>query len=267
MWKSSSPHCHGKTIAGTAGGLCTPTRPARLYPAALVHTHLSPNQCLPTDTSRPFYHIPHSIGCSRKKRKKERKKNELPKKRGINSVKITPLHLRFVREENIHSEPRERYRVAGQKSSRRTANLPFDSALSPSRSSRLSPAPTAPQNITISSISSAWLPGFFLARLPVRVSWLFLGSARPGRLCPCRQLRRAASGRLRQSVRGSGASRKQPANISGVRGQRLADSNPIKHRLTQPWRRAGAGCESVEPCREGSGLNPSGGGGDNLCRK
>lgn len=67
----------------------------------------------------------------------------------------------------------------------------------------------------------------------------------------------AASTAFVQSASGSGESRKQRANISGVRGQRLSDSNPIKHRLGQPWRRAG-GRRRVEPC--GSAPEASGGG-------
>lgn len=135
-----------------------------------------------------------------------------------------------------------------QKSSRGKEILPFDSTLSPSRSSRLSPAPTAQQSTTISLISSAWLPGFCV-RPPVCA---LRGS-------PCSALLSAVSGglsrsavsvqgaspsgfgRLRQSIRRSGASRKQQANISEVRGQRLADSNPIK---TPAWKRAGAVSES-----------------------
>lgn len=135
-----------------------------------------------------------------------------------------------------------------QKSSRGKETLPFDSTLSPSRSSRLSPAPTAQQSTTISLISSAWLPGFCV---PPPVCAL--------RGSPCSALLSAVSGglsrsavsvqgaspsgfgRLRQSIRRSGASRKQQANISEVRGQRLADSNPIK---TPAWKRAGAVSES-----------------------
>lgn len=81
----------------------------------------------------------------------------------------------------------------------------------------------------------------FAARL-----WAALSvAARPGRLCPCGELRCAApAGFVSRSGGAEGGSRKQPANISGVRGQRLVDSNPIKHRLRQPWRRAGAGSES-----------------------
>lgn len=75
-------------------------------------------------------------------------------------------------------------------------------------------------------------------------------AARPGWLCPRRELRRAApAGFVSRSGGAEGGSRKQPANISGVRGQRLADSNPIKHRLRQPWRRAGAGSESSRVVR------------------
>lgn len=43
----------------------------------------------------------------------------------------------------------------------RIENLPFDSTMSPSRSSRLSPAPTKRQNTAGSWISSAWLPSRF----------------------------------------------------------------------------------------------------------
>lgn len=137
------------------------------------------------------------------------------------------------------------------KSSRGTEILPFDSTLFPSRSSRLFPAPTAPQNITISSISSAWLSRFSpSACLCVRRGSAGSRAARPGLLCPCEALRRAASAGFVSRFTGSGGSRKQPANINGVRGQRLEDSNPIKHRLRQPWRRAGAGRESSRavPC-------------------
>lgn len=70
-------------------------------------------------------------------------------------------------------------------------------------------------------------------------SALFVAT-RPGWLCPRRELRRAAlAAFVSRSGGAEGGSRKQPADISGVRGQRLADSNPIKHWLRQPWRRAG----------------------------
>ncbi|KAI4830077.1 hypothetical protein KUCAC02_001730 [Chaenocephalus aceratus] len=74
--------------------------------------------------------------------------------------------------------------------------------------------------------------------------------------------------RLRRvSSVGQGERREQEAaSISGVRGQRLAGSNPIKRRLRQPWRRAGAGSESSRAVR-GSVLTPSKGGGDCPCRK
>ncbi|KAK1890838.1 hypothetical protein KUDE01_009669 [Dissostichus eleginoides] len=71
----------------------------------------------------------------------------------------------------------------------------------------------------------------------------------------------------RASSVGQGERREQEAaSISGVRGQRLAGSNPIKRRLRQPWRRAGAGSESSRAVR-GSVLKPSKGGGDCPCRK
>lgn len=165
---------------------------------------------------------------------------------------------RFVAGRTVHTGAGAD-RVA-RKSSRGTELLPSDSALSPSRSSKLFPAPRAPQNTAISSISSAWLRDLFsppaCVRACVYVSRL---SAPLCSGCSSGSSRSAVSvrgaslsgfGRLRQSVRGSVDSRKQQANISGVRGQRLTDSNPIKHRLKLPWRRAGAGTESSRavPC-------------------
>lgn len=139
--------------------------------------------------------------------------------------------------------------------------LPFGLTLSPSRSSRLSPAPKAPQSITISWISSAWLPGCCSARVLLR---LVLSSA-PRRWSGsfpvgcvsvrgrfAERLRRGELSSVGRSVRQgeSGGSRKHPANIGGVRGQRLADSDPIKRRLGQPGRRAGgAGSESSRAVR------------------
>ncbi|TNN56309.1 hypothetical protein EYF80_033515 [Liparis tanakae] len=74
-------------------------------------------------------------------------------------------------------------------------------------------------------------------------------AARPGSAVSVRGASPCGFGELRQSVRGSGGSRKHPANIGGVRGQRLPDSNPIKRRLRQPWRRAGADSESSRAVR------------------
>lgn len=219
------PLCHGKVITGAAGGLRTPTRPAPLPCCPCPHSS-PPNQCrLHTDTSRPFITLltasvqPQNRAPERRTEEEEEEK----KKRGHDSVKITPLHLRFVLEENEPCGQRE-------KSSRGTEILPFDSSLSPSRSSRLSPAPTAPQNTTISSISSAWLPRFLRppawcrgsarGSAPVRL-WLWLW-----RLVPvgCVRAERVAE-RLRQaSSVGQGERREQEAASQHQRGERAKAS-------------------------------------------
>lgn len=236
--------CRRAPSPGTAGGLCTPTSQGvsePSSPATLVHTHLQPNQCLATDTSRPFPPFFFSLKKliplrivqpqpPRAPRKEEKRLNSAEPQRSIFALSWKKTSTRT------------------QKSSRGKETLPFDSTLSPSRSSRLSPVPTAQQSTTISLISSAWLPGFCV---PPPVCAL--------RGSPCSALLSAVSGglsrsavsvqgaspsgfgRLRQSIRRSGASRKQQANISEVRGQRLADSNPIK---TPAWKRAGAVSES-----------------------
>lgn len=246
--------CHGKAITGTAGGLCTPTGQPR-FPAALVYTHLHQINACPLILSGPLSHSSQHRCC---------RKTETQKRGTAAPNHAAPSSLCAGRN---HPHGHRGRTVQPEKASQGTETLPFDSTLSPSRSSRLSPAPTARQNITISSISSAWL-----LRLYVRPSVCSVGlllrsglcvAARPGRLCPCEALRRAASAGFVSRFKGSGGSRKQPANISGVRGQRLADSNPIKHRLTQPWRRAGAGSESSRAVPCGSALKPSKGGGDN----
>lgn len=46
-----------------------------------------------------------------------------------------------------------------------------------------------------------------------------------------------------------GGSRKQPTDISEVRGQRLTESNPIKQQLPRPRRWAGAGSKSTRSPR------------------
>lgn len=236
--------CRRAPSPGTAGGLCTPTSQGvsePSSPATLVHTHLQPNQCLATDYKQAFPPLFFSLKKliplrivqpqpPRAPRKEEKRLNSAEPQRSIFALSWKKTSTRT------------------QKNSRGKETLPFDSTLSPSRSSRLSPAPTAQQSTTISLISSAWLPGFCV---PPPVCAL--------RGSPCSALLSAVSGglsrsavsvqgaspsgfgRLRQSIRRSGASRKQQANISEVRGQRLADSNPIK---TPAWKRAGAVSES-----------------------
>lgn len=216
--------CQGKAIAGTAGGRYTPAgQPS--YPAALVHTHLHQINACPLIRAGPLSQsLQHR--CSR---------NE--------EESATLNHSIFALSwKKIHTDT-DPDRVA-KESSRGREILPFDSALSQSRSSRLSPAPTTLQNIAISSISSAWLSRF-VGRLPLcfvaLIWWGCSGSSRS--FVSVQGASLCGFGRLRQSVRGSGGSRKQPANIDGVRGQRLTDSNPIKHRIRQPWKRAWAGSE------------------------
>ncbi|KAK9542607.1 hypothetical protein VZT92_000451 [Zoarces viviparus] len=84
------------------------------------------------------------------------------------------------------------------------------------------------------------------------VSWLVLLSGWSGSSRSAVSVQGASPcgfGKLRQSVGGSGGSRKRPANISGVRGQRLSDSNPITRRLRKPWRRAGTDSEASRAVR------------------
>lgn len=239
MQTRSEPRHSGRSVHADQTGSERASQPA---PATLVHTHLQPNQCLATDTSRPFfpfffffkkYLIPLCIvqpQPPRAPRKEEKRLNSAESQRSIFALSWKKTSTRT------------------QKSSRGKEILPFHPTLSPSRSSRLCPAPTARQSTTISLISSAWLPGFCV-RPPVCA---LRGS-------PCSALLSAVSGglsrsavsvqgaspsgfgRLRQSIRRSGVSRKQQANISEVRGQRLTDSNPIK---TPAWKRAGAVSES-----------------------
>lgn len=83
-------HCHGKVITGTAGGLRTPTGQPRF---SCPHSS-PPNQCLPTDTSRPFITF---LTASVQPRKHSLR-------RQARQHQITPLHLRFVLEENIHTD-------------------------------------------------------------------------------------------------------------------------------------------------------------------
>ena len=138
-----------------------------------------------------------------------------------------------------------------RKSRQAKAILPFDSTMSPSRSNRLFPKPIALQNTTVFSISSSSRTVFFcLECQDVRVSgfavsngpsWLAVQDASP-----------CGFGRLRRSVSTSEESRKQPANITGVRGERLLRSNPITQRLRQPRRRARSGSRVqwlAVPCR------------------
>lgn len=122
----------------------------------------------------------------------------------------------------------------------RIENIPFDSTPSLSRSSRLSPAPTGRQNTTVSWTSSAWLPMSvcFSRRSD---SWFRYLNSLFDTVGIRAELRRTdPAGFVSRSGGTEGGSRKQPTNISEVRGQRLAESNPIKHRLRRPRRRAGA---------------------------
>lgn len=80
-------HRHGEAITGTAGGPCTPPRPAHRYPCCPCPHSSPPNQCLSTDTSRPLYQIPHSIGAAAE---------QSPGKKEAPRRQVTPLHLRFV---------------------------------------------------------------------------------------------------------------------------------------------------------------------------
>lgn len=122
-------------------------RPAPLPCCPCPHSS-PPNQCLPTDTSRPFItFLTASVQ---------------PQNRAPEGSTAAPNHTApsFALSCKKTSTRKRRQTVRPEKAQLKTETLPFDSSLFPSRSSRLSPAPTARQNITISSISSAWLPVF-----------------------------------------------------------------------------------------------------------
>lgn len=182
-------------------------------------------------------------------------KSSTPKKRDGGTEALRSAAALFIGERSTRARRRTSFRRGKQFG---IANIPFDSTLSPSRSSRLSPAPTERQNTALSWISSAWLPtSLWFSRRSA--SWFRYNSLFDTGGGIRSELRRTdPAGFVSRPGGTEGGSRKQPTNISEVRGQRLADSNPIKHRLRRPRRRAGAGSEhnrarGKEPGKDGSG--------------
>lgn len=114
-------------LSPAPGELSTPTGQSS-HPGAPVHTHLHQINVCPLIPAGLLSHCYSVIQ---------------PYKRH-NGVKS---RLGFVPGPGLDRAP--------GKSSRRTETLPFDSAPSPSRSSRLFPGPTAPRNTAKFSISSA----------------------------------------------------------------------------------------------------------------
>lgn len=228
------PRRHGKVNAGASGRSVNADRPALLPRCPTPHSS-PPNQCLPTDTSRPFCHIPQSIDTVAQKKKKQHP----PPKKGTAAPKRTaPSRLCSAGK----GPPGHEHKPCSGRGVKqfRIENIPFDSTPSLSRSSRLSPAPTGRQNTTVSWTSSAWLPisVCFSRRSD---SWFRYLNSLFDTVGIRAQLRRTdPAGFVSRSGGTEGGSRKQPTNISEVRGQRLAESNPIKHRLRRPRRRAGA---------------------------
>lgn len=100
-------HRHGEAITGTAGGPCTPPRPAHRYPCCPCPHSSPPNQCLSTDTSRPLYQIPHSIGAAAE---------QSPGKKEAPRRQVTPLHFALSWEKNLRTTRTRR--VARKKQSR-----------------------------------------------------------------------------------------------------------------------------------------------------
>lgn len=89
------PRRHGKVNAGASGRSVNADRPALLLRCPTPHSS-PPNQCLPTDTSRPFCHIPQSIDTVAKKKKSSTPQREARRHRSA------PLHRGFVLPEKIH---------------------------------------------------------------------------------------------------------------------------------------------------------------------
>lgn len=215
--------------------------PATLLPlSTLISKQI--NAC-PLILAGPSSHSPQHR-CSRKTEPRRKKKNN-NNKTGQGHL-ITPLCARFVREQNIHTDRETEKSVAG-KSIRGTGDLPFDSSLSPSRSSMRSPAPTAPQNTTLSWISSAWLPAcVYRGSARLGSSVLCLSAARPGRLCACRALRRAASASFVSRSEAAGSSQPTSAGLEGKGEPTLIQSNTGSR---SPGGGPGLAASRAVPCR------------------
>lgn len=200
-------HCHGKAITGAAGERCTPPGQPR-YPAALVHTHLHQINACPLILAGPFITF---FSAS------VQPQNRSPANREARQHRILPPLLVALSGEKTHEPPRRQRRAARYSTVNDGKPLPFDSTLSPNRSSRQSQAPTALQNTTTSSISSAWLPSLFFplfsfALLVCVAGSALLVAARPGWLCPSRELRRAAPAGFVSRSGGSGGREQEAAS-------------------------------------------------------